>query len=134
MSQVTIPTFKAAATIAARRMVKIDTTATDSKPAKIVICGATGIPHGVSISAGATNDLIAVDLFPWGKNGTYEVEVTISTAINVGTALYCGALGKLTEHAATNSYLVAIAVQQAVADNDHIQVIPNPITTFATTT
>jgi hypothetical protein len=114
-------------------MIKIDTSATDVSPAKIKICGATGVPHGVSRMAGATNDMISVDLFP-GKNGTYEVEVTISTAINVGTALYCGASGKLTEHAATNSYLVAVAVQQAAADNDHVQVIPATRMTFATTT
>jgi hypothetical protein len=133
MSRIEIPSFTAATALAARRMVKIDTSATDVSPAKITYCGATGIPHAVTRQAGAKDEKIAVDMFP-GRNGSYEVEVTISTAINVGTALYCGASGKLTEHAATNSYLVAIAVEQAAADNDHVQVIPNNIVTFATTT
>ena len=126
--EVTIPTFKASAT-----MVKLVSSATNTGRAKVVTCGVTGIPHGVSRQAGITGEMIAVDLFP-GKNGTYEVETTISTAITIGKALYQGASGKLTDHATTNSYLVAIAISNAAASNDHIEVIPNNIVTFATTT
>jgi len=117
------PSFTAAAALEARRMIKIDTTATDVSPAKIKYCGATGLPQGVTKYAGATSDLIAVELFPQ-KHGTYEVEVTISTAINVGTTLYAAASGVLSDHQTTNAYAVAMAVQQAAASGDHIQVIP----------
>jgi len=135
MSRILEPTFKVTpATMGARRLAKINTSATGAAPAKISICGVTGIPHCVTRMSGVTGDLISVDMFPFGRNGTYEVEVTISTAINVGTALYCAAGGRLTDHATTNAYLVAVAVQQAAASGDHIQVIPNPIVTFATTT
>lgn len=118
-----IPTFQATSTLQARRMVKINTSATDVSPAKVKVCGATGIPHGVSQYAAATSEFLAVEPFPF-KTGTYEVEVTISTAINVGTTLYCAAAGVLSDHQTTNAYAVAIAVQQAAASGDHIQIMP----------
>ena len=120
-----VPTFTAATALEARRMVKINTGATDVAPAQIKYCGVTGIPHAVTKYSGASGDKIAVDLFPQ-KEGTFEVEVTISTAINVGTSLYAAASGKLTDHHTTNAYALAIAIQQAAASNDHIQVLPLP--------
>jgi len=131
MSRIEIPTFTAATALEARRMVKINTAATDVKPAQVKYCGITGIPHAVTRQAVDIAEKVAVDLFP-GRNGTYEVEVTISTAINVGTALYCAAAGMLTDHAATNAYAVARAVQQAAASGDHIEVIPNVAVSWAT--
>jgi len=104
-------------------MVKIDTGVTDTVPPTIVYCGVTGIPHGVTQYSRVTDEKIAVDMFPFGL-AAYEVEVTISTAIVVGTTLYCAASGRLTDHATTNAYGVAIAFQQAAASGDHIAVVP----------
>ena len=126
-----VPTFTAATALEARRMVKINTAATDVAPAQVKYCGATGIPQAISLYAVASGDRVSVDLFPQ-KEGTFEVEVTISTAINVGTTLYCAASGKLSDHQATNAYAVAMAVQQAAASNDHIQVLPLFNATYAT--
>jgi hypothetical protein len=120
-----VPTFTAATALEARRMVKINTGATDVAPAQIKYCGATGIPQAVTQYSLASGEKGAVDLFPQ-KEGTFEVEVTISTAINVGTTLYAAASGKLSDHQTTNSYAVAMAIQQAAASNDHIQVLPLP--------
>lgn len=115
-----IPTFKATATLAARRFVKIDTGATDSSPAGVKYAGATGIPHGISQYEAATNDLLAVKTLNYRVQ---ELEVTISTGIVVGTTLYPGANGVGTDHQATNASAVAIALQAAAASGDHIQVL-----------
>lgn len=124
-----VPTFKAGEPIAGRRMVKFKTTATDSVPPTVIICGATGIPHAVSEYSKVTNEMIACAMFP-GDKAVYEVEVTISTAINVGTTLYTYASGRLSDHQTTNAYAVAIAFQQAAASGDHIGVVP--VFTFST--
>ena len=116
----TVPTFKAAGTLAARRFVKIDTSATDSSPAKVKYAGATGIPQGVSQYAADTNDLLAVKTLNYRVQ---ELEVTISTAVVVGTTLYPGADGVGTDHQATNASAVAVALQAASASGDHIQVL-----------
>jgi hypothetical protein len=118
-----VPTFTAATALEARRLVKINTGATDVAPAQVKYCGATGMPDGVSMYAVASGVDLAVEPFP-GKLGTYEVEVTISTSIVVGTTLYPGASGILTDHQTTNAYAVAMAVQKAAASGDHIQVKP----------
>lgn len=118
-----VPTMKAGAPILARRMVKMKTSVTASVPPTVVYCGVTGIPHGVSQYSKVTDEMIAIDMFPFSL-AVYEVEVTISTAINVGTTLYCAANGMLTDHKTTNAYGVAIAWQQAAASGDHIGVIP----------
>lgn len=115
-----VPTFKAAATLAARRFVKIDTSATDSSPAKVKYAGATGIPHGISQYEAATNDLLAVKTLNYRVQ---ELEVTISTAIVVGTTLYPITGGMGTDHQTTNASAVAMALQQAAASGDHIQVL-----------
>ena len=118
-----VPTFTAATALEAKRMVKWNTAATQSVPAQVKYCGATGIPTGVSQVAVANGEKLAISLFPQ-KEGLFEVEVTISTAINVGTTLYCAAAGKLSDHQATNAYAVAKAMQQAAASGDHIAVAP----------
>ena len=123
------PSFTASTALEARRMLKIDTGVTGAEPAQVKYCGATGIPQAVSKYSGASGDLIAVDLFPQ-KEGTFEVEVTISTAIVVGTTLYTLDSGLLGDHQTTNSYAVATAIQVAAASGDHIQVIP--VFTFST--
>jgi hypothetical protein len=125
-----VPTFTASTALLARRLVKINTGATDVAPAQIAYCGATGIPQGITKYSGASGDKIAVDLFPQ-KEGTFEVEVTISTEIVVGTTLYPMAAGILTDHQTTNAYAVAMAIQKAAASGDHIQVIHLPDAMFA---
>jgi hypothetical protein len=104
-------------------MAKINTGVTDTVPPTIVYCGVTGIPDMVTKYSKVTSEKIACDMFPGGL-AVYEVEVTISTAIVVGTTLYCAASGKLTDHATTNAYAVAKAFQQAAASDDHIAVVP----------
>jgi hypothetical protein len=118
-----VPTFIAGEPLAARRMAKINTGVTDTVPPTIVYCGVTGIPHMVTQYSKVTNEKIACDMFPFSL-AVYEVEVTISTAIVVGTALYMAANGMLTDHKTTNAYGVAIAFQQAAASGDHIAVMP----------
>jgi hypothetical protein len=125
-----VPSFTASTALEARRMVKIDTGVTGAAPAQVKYCGATGIPQGISKFSGASGDLIAVDLFPQ-KEGTFEVEVTISTAIVVGTTLYCLDSGLLGDHQTTNAYAVAMALQVAAASGDHIQVMHLPDAMFS---
>jgi len=115
-----VPTFKATGTLAAKRLVKIDTAATDSSPAKVKYAGATGIPHGISQYEAATNELLAVKTLNYRVQ---EVEVTISTAIVVGTTLYPLASGIGSDHQTTNASAVAVALQQAGASGDIIQVL-----------
>jgi hypothetical protein len=115
-----VPTFKAKTTLAARRLVKIDTAVTDSVPATVKYAGATGIPHGVSQYAVATSELLAVKTLNYRVQ---ELEVTISTAIVVGTTVYPMASGIGTDHKTTNATAVAVALQQAAASGDHIQVL-----------
>ena len=115
-----VPTFKAAATLAAKRFVKIDTSATDSAPAKVKYAGSTGIPHGISQYEAATNDLLAVKTLNYRVQ---EVEVTISTAIVVGTTIYPLDNGLGGDHQVTNASAVAVALQQAGASGDIIQVL-----------
>ena len=115
-----VPTFKAKTTLAARRLVKIDTGVTDSVPATVKYAGATGIPHGISQYEGATADLLAVKTLNYRVQ---ELEVTISTAIVVGTTIYPMADGIGTDHKTTNATSVAVALQQAGASGDHIQVL-----------
>ena len=115
-----VPTFKCKTTLAARRFVKIDTGVTDSVPATVKYAGATGIPHGISQYEGATADLLAVKTLNYRVQ---ELEVTISTAIVVGTTIYPMANGIGTDHKTTNATAVAVALQQAGASGDHIQVL-----------
>ena len=126
-----VPSFTASTALEAKRLVKIDTGVTNVAPAQVKYCGITGIPQGISKVSGASGDLIAVDLFPQ-KEGTYEVEVTISTAIVVGTTLYPLASGILTDHYTTNAYAVAMAIQVAAASGDHIQILPRFAASFVT--
>lgn len=125
-----VPTFMASSALLARRLVKINTGVTDQAPARVKYCGATGIPQGITQYSGASGDKMGIDLFPQ-KEGTFEVEVTISTSIVVGTTLYPMAAGILTDHQTTNAYAVAMAIQKAVASGDHIQVIHLPDAMFA---
>jgi hypothetical protein len=125
-----VPTFLASSALAARRLVKINTGVTDTALARVKYCGATGIPQGITKYSGASGDKVAIDLFPQ-KEGTFEIEVTISTAIVIGTTLYPMAAGILTDHQTTNAYAVAMAIQFAVASGDHIQVIHLPDAMFS---
>jgi hypothetical protein len=115
-----VPTFKAAVPLAARRFVKIATAVTDSIPASVKYAGATGIPHGITQYAGITGDLLAVKTLEYRVQ---ELEVTISTAIVVGTTIYPMANGIGTDHKTTNATSVAVSLQQAGASGDHIQVL-----------
>jgi hypothetical protein len=115
-----VPTFKAAATLAARRFVKIATAVTVSVPASIKYAGPTGIPHGITQYEGATGDLMAIKTLNFRVQ---ELEVTISTAVTVGTTLYPFTGGLGSDHQTTNASAVAIALQTAAASGDHIQVL-----------
>jgi hypothetical protein len=126
-----VPSFTASTALEARRLVKIDTGVTGEAPAQIKYCGVTGIPQAITQYSGASGDLIAVDLFPQ-KEGMFEVEVTISTAIVCGTTLYPLASGILTDHYTTNAYAVAVAIQVAAASGDHIGIIPLFAASFVT--
>lgn len=101
----------------AKRRVKIDTSASATAGKPVVVYADAGEDFiGItefSIESGGN-----VTLVPITEPGLREVEVTIDSAIAIGTVLYGAADGKLSD--ASSGSAQGIAMQAAAADNDHI--------------
>jgi hypothetical protein len=73
---------------------------------------------GVTERSAATGDLVGVKL--QSAAGTFEIEATINSAINVGTTLYGAGDGMVSD--ASSGTAIGEALQKAAASNDHIRV------------
>ncbi len=113
-----VKTFTAGADIEARRRVKLKS-GTTATPPEVEHAGAGEDFIGISEYAVKSGQSLAVRL----KNspGTQEVEVSIGTAIAIGTSLYGAAGGKLSD--TTSGSAQATALAAASASNQHIEVL-----------
>jgi hypothetical protein len=112
--------FVADEKLEAHRRVKIDTTNTTAVPPKVLYADAGEDYIGVTEFSAATGDLVSVKMND--APGTFEIECTVSSAINVGTTLYGAADGKVSD--ASNGTAQGIALQQTATSNEHIEVAP----------
>jgi hypothetical protein len=112
-----ILSLKANETLEAHRRVKIDTSATTAKPAKVVYADVEDF-LGVTLNSAATGDMVSI--MPNSHPGTFEVECKVGSAINVGTTLYGAADGKVSDTASGTAQGVSLTA--AGASNEHIEV------------
>jgi len=103
----------------AKRRVKIDTNNATADPPKVLYADAGEDAIGVTEYSVATGELVG--LRPLNGEGTFEIECTIDSAINVGTVLYAAADGKVSD--ASSGSAVGVAFENASASNEHIEVV-----------
>lgn len=115
-----IKAFIATSAIEARRRVKL-TSGTTTTPPSVEHAGAGEAYIGISEAAqGTAGEMVSVRLLNYP--GTREVEVTVSSAIAIGTSLYGAASGCMSD--ASSGTAQAYAMEAADASGDHIEVLP----------
>ena len=97
--------------------------ATVAQHLRVTPAGAVGVlatpPFGTARVAGASGDVVGV-VFA-NKPGT--AKMVASKAISAGALVYSAAAGKISDAAATGSFIEGIAIEAATADNDVIEVL-----------
>jgi hypothetical protein len=98
-------------------------TATVAQHLRVTPAGAVGVlttpPFGTARVAGVSGDLVGVAYA--NKPGT--VKMVASKSIAAGAKVYSTAAGKVTDTFASTGFLEGIAIEQATADNDVIEVL-----------
>jgi len=104
--------------------VTITLTATVAQNLRVTAGGAVAVlatrAIGIATRDGVSGDEIAVALL--SKQGT--VKMVASKSIAAGALVYSVAAGKISDAAASTSFLQGIAVEAATANNDVIEVYP----------
>lgn len=113
-------TLKAGETLAAKRRVKIDSSATTSDPPSIIYADAGEDMIGVTLYSAATDELVAVK--PLGAEGSMEITAKVGSAITPGVSLYGAADGKISD--TSSGSVQGVALQTAAASGDVIEVAP----------
>jgi hypothetical protein len=97
--------------------------ATVAQHLRVTPAGAVGVlttaPFGTARVAGASGDVVGVVYA--NKQGT--TKMVASKAIAAGVKVYSTAAGKVTDTFASTGFLEGIAVEQAFANNDVIEVL-----------
>lgn len=90
-----IKTFTAGEDLAAKRRVKIDSSASTADPAEVIYADAGEDFIGVTEYAASDGDPIAIKMC--NAPGTFEIECTVDSSIALGTTLYGAADGKISD-------------------------------------
>lgn len=113
-------TVQAGEALEAKRRVKIDTSASATAGFPVVVYADAGDNYlGITEYSCPSGEKLTIN--PITGPGMKEVEVTISSAIAIGTVLYGAADGKLSD--ASSGSAQGIAMKAAAANNEHIPVM-----------
>lgn len=113
-------TAQAGEALEAKRRVKIDASASATAGEPVVVYADAGEAFiGITEFSVASGDNVTI--VPITQPGLREVEVVIASAIAIGTVLYGGADGVLTD--TSNGTAQGIAMKAPAADNEHIPVM-----------